>query len=43
MTEEFKDWLGWAKQKADWYDPIVNASDKLLPNIDSDGFKEKDK
>ncbi len=28
----FDKWLLWAKQKADWYDPTVEASDDLLAN-----------
>jgi hypothetical protein len=32
--EEFDQWLTWARQKADWYDPLVGASDELLSNID---------
>jgi hypothetical protein len=32
--EEFDQWLTWARQKADWYDPLVGAADELLSNID---------
>jgi len=39
--EEFDQWLIWAKQKADWYDPTVEASDELLTNIDKVTLTEK--
>jgi hypothetical protein len=29
-TEEFTNWLAWAKQKVSWYDPLVNGPDPLL-------------
>lgn len=39
--EEFDQWLTWAKRKADWYDPILEASDELLTNIDKAALEEK--
>jgi hypothetical protein len=32
-TEEFNEWLSWAKKKADWYDPLIDSPDELLMNI----------
>lgn len=29
-----KNWLEWAKKKADWYDPFVETNDELLTDID---------
>jgi hypothetical protein len=29
-TQEFNEWLAWARQKADWYDPYLQATDELL-------------
>jgi len=30
LSEELKKWIDWAKQKADWYDPLINKEDPLL-------------
>lgn len=30
------EWLTWAEQKADWYDPQVNLPDELLDEVDKD-------
>ena len=29
-TDEIKKWLNWAQNKANWYDPTIQASDDLL-------------
>lgn len=34
MTEELKNWLVWAKQKADWYNPFIKKEDELLTDSD---------
>ncbi|MDD2792358.1 MAG: hypothetical protein PHD73_04210 [Sediminibacterium sp.] len=34
QTTEFEQWLNWAKEKTDWYDPFVNSPDELLADID---------
>ena len=31
---ELNNWIRWAKQKIDWYDPLVKASDDLLDDSD---------
>ncbi|MCF6222909.1 MAG: hypothetical protein L3J34_04185 [Flavobacteriaceae bacterium] len=36
LTEELKNWLRWANQKADWYDPLVEKEDELLEQVDKD-------
>jgi hypothetical protein len=30
LTEELQRWIQWAKAKADWYDPLVNALDEII-------------
>ncbi len=34
LPEEFKVWIGWASDMADWYDPLINKPDDYL--LDSD-------
>jgi hypothetical protein len=34
--DDFQDWLVWAKNKADWYDPIVKKEDDILGCFTSD-------
>lgn len=34
MTEDLIDWIVWAQKKCNWYDPLVNAPDELLGDID---------
>lgn len=36
MTDQFKRWLIWARKKADWYDPFIDAKDKLLKHVEKD-------
>lgn len=35
---ELKEWIKWANDKADWLDPLVNKSDKLLNERDKEDF-----
>jgi hypothetical protein len=42
MTEPFKQWLIWARKKADWYDPFVDAKDKLLKHVEKDKTESVD-
>jgi hypothetical protein len=35
-TQEMKEWIAWARGKADWYDPHINAKDALLENVDKE-------
>ncbi len=30
LTEETRNWLAWARAKADWLDPLVQVSDPIL-------------
>jgi hypothetical protein len=41
MTGPFKRWLIWARKKADWYDPFVDAKDKLLKHVEKDKTKSE--
>jgi len=34
LTEELKNRIEWARQKADWYDPFIEAYDELLNEVD---------
>ena len=36
LTEETKTWLIWARKKADWYDPFIEAKDELLNDVNKD-------
>ena len=41
VSEDFKNWLMWAQKKADWYDPNIEAEDKLLEGVDKDSLTFK--
>ena len=30
LTDEVRVWIKWAKDKADWYDPLINTEDEIL-------------
>lgn len=34
LTEELTNWINWANNKADWYDPITRKEDELLNDND---------
>lgn len=34
LTEELQNWLAWAKQKADWYNPFIKKADEFLTDND---------
>jgi hypothetical protein len=36
VTEELKEWIKWAKEKADWFDPFTNRDDELLIDYDKE-------
>ncbi len=38
LTEELKDWIKWANQKVDWFDPFTNKEDELLNDNDREEF-----
>lgn len=38
LTKELKEWIKWAKEKADWFDPFINREDELLNDNDREEF-----
>lgn len=36
LTQELKEWLQWVKDKADWYDPLIEKEDELFDEVDRD-------
>jgi hypothetical protein len=40
-SEELKNWLNWARKKADWYDPFTEAEDQLLCDADRNSLAFK--
>ncbi len=34
LNEELKEWIKWANEKADWFDPFTNKEDELLSDKD---------
>jgi hypothetical protein len=34
LTEELSNWIKWASDKANWYDPLINGEDELLNDSD---------
>ncbi|MEJ8802122.1 hypothetical protein [Pontibacter sp. H249] len=36
LHQEHREWLSWAQQKADWYDPLINLPDDLLHEVDKE-------
>ena len=35
-VKEIEEWLIWAKNKADWYDPYINLKDPLLEDVNKE-------
>jgi len=38
LTDELKEWIEWARKKADWYDPFIEAEDPFLNDIDQNSI-----
>lgn len=36
LDEQKKEWLEWARKKADWYDPFIELNDVVMERIDRD-------
>lgn len=36
LDEQKKEWLDWARKKADWYDPFIELNDEVMKRIDRD-------
>ena len=43
LSPETKEWIEWAKAKADWYDPTVAKEDDLFGNREHEKDAEKKK
>jgi len=41
LNPEKQEWINWAKEKADWYDPFIEKEVPLLSDIDRDTLKPK--
>ena len=40
LTKKLQTWLLWIKDKADWYDPLVEKDDELFEDVDRDTLSE---
>ena len=40
LSEEKQAWILWARKKADWYDPLIAASDDLLNENDKENLND---
>jgi len=36
LDDQKKEWLNWARKKADWYDPFIELNDEVMERIDRD-------
>ncbi len=34
VTNEFNEFLSWAVQKMDWYDPLIEREDEVFEKVD---------
>ena len=41
FDENTQRWVEWAKEKADWYDPLIAKEDELLGRRDHKSDKEQ--
>ena len=41
VNEKTREWIKWAKEKADWYDPIISKDDELLGQRNHQQDKEQ--
>jgi hypothetical protein len=41
LTDEIKNWIEWAKNKTNWYDPFLNHPDPDLDEVDKDSLTFK--
>lgn len=39
LKKEKQDWISWAREKADWYDPMVEKIDEIFNDINRDTLK----
>jgi len=43
LTEKTKQWIKWANNKANWYDPLINFDDDLLDDVNKETLEFKNK
>jgi hypothetical protein len=43
LDPDKQEWIKWAKEKADWYDPFIEKEVDLLKDVDRDTLKSKKK
>jgi len=43
LDTEKEEWISWAKEKADWYDPLIEKEVEFLKEIDRDTLKPREK
>jgi hypothetical protein len=36
LTEDLESWIIWARNKADWYDPLINKKDEVLDDYETE-------
>jgi hypothetical protein len=41
FTEDLKEWVEWAKQKAEWFNPLIQREDSILSDEDRQDILEK--
>lgn len=42
LTEDIREWVQWARKKADWLDPLLNEPDEWLAGVDPTGLFVQD-
>ena len=43
ISEDLRNWLEWARKKAQWYDPFIECDDELLNEVDRETLTLKQK
>jgi len=43
ISEDVRNWLEWARKKAEWYDPFIECEDELLNEVDRETLTLKQK
>ena len=43
ISEDLRNWLEWARKKAEWYDPFIECEDELLNEVDRETLTLKQK
>jgi len=43
IGKEKSEWITWARKKADWFDPTIEAEDELLQHLNRDNISFENK